>query len=120
MAANYEISRFDLTPYQEGNLAAIDFDVEDTFPMINISDITLSVIKPASNAAFIRKSKSEGDITTTQLEDGYWNMCIEIQPEDTVGYPGTHLYEIDFLNLEGKSIATMKGAFIIEKQYNLS
>lgn len=120
MSANYDISKFDLSAYQEGNLAAIDFDIEDTFPLLNLSDITLSVIKPASNAVFIRKSRSEGKIVTTQLQDGYWNLLIDIEPEDTAGNAGSHIYEIDFINLEGKSIATIKGDFIVEKQYNNS
>ena len=111
--ATYEKLIYNIPPYQEGNLQDFEFDLDDAFPITDVSDITFQVRTIPSEQAIISKKKSLSEITLTDR-----TVKITFVPADTTGNAGKHEYEIDFLNVSNQPFATIGGAFIVNKQVN--
>lgn len=112
--ATYDKYTLNLGPYQEGNLADIEIDMDDSFPMTGV-DMTFEV-RDAANKLIIRKTNDagEGIVITDQ------NIVITIDAADTKRRSGKYNYEIDFLNGDGDPFATIGGTFTIAKEVNVS
>ena len=111
--ATYEKLIYDIPPYQEGNLADFEFDLDDNFPIGDVSEITFQVRTVPDNAVVMSKKKSQSEITLNTR-----TVKIEFLPADTTGKAGKHVYEVDFVNTTNQPFATIGGSFIIEKQVN--
>lgn len=109
--ATYEKYVLNLGPYQEGNLADIELEMDDSFSMTNVS-VTFQV-RDSSEKLIIDKKSSDGDITISGQD-----ITIPLLPEDTRRKSGKYNYEIDFLNDSDQPFATIGGTFIISKEVN--
>lgn len=107
----YEKCKLDLGPYQEGNLASIDLEMDETFPMEGVG-VTLQV-KDSEGTVIIEKSSYEDDITIAGQD-----ITIPLLPGDTETLAGRHKYEIDFINASNQPFATIGGIFIVEPEIN--
>lgn len=112
--STYDKYNLNLGPYQEGNVADIDLDMDESFPMAGVS-VTFEVRDPAGRL-IIRKTSDTGDgiVITGQ------NILITLLSEDTRRRAGKYDYEIDFLNLAGDPFATIGGCFTISREVNQS
>ena len=108
----YDKIYYDIPPYQEGNLQSFEFDVDASFDMSQVGDITLEV-RTTSGRAMIEKSESSGTI----VRNGQ-NVLIPFLPVDTKGRAGSYFYEIDFKNVSGQPFVTMGGKFVINPEIN--
>lgn len=108
----YDKIYFDIPPYQEGNLQGFEFDVDASFDMTQVGDITLEV-RTTSGRAIIQKSEANGTITRNGQ-----TVSITFLPADTKGRAGSYFYEIDFKNLSGQPFVTMGGKFIVNPEIN--
>ena len=112
--STYDKYTLNLGPYQEGNVADIELDMDASFPMTGIG-VTFEV-RDTGNRLIIRKTSETGEgITITDQ-----NIVIAIAAEDTKKRSGKFLYEIDFLNGDGNPFATIGGTFTISKEVNVS
>lgn len=109
----YEKCRYDIPPYQEGNVCDFEFDVDENFPIDQVSDITLQVRDSKGYIVIEKKKLSEGTILLSDR-----TVHIDFLPADTLNRSGQHQYEIDFINLQNQPFATMGGSFTINKQVN--
>lgn len=109
----YEKYILPLGPYQEGNLASVDLEMDASFPLNGVG-VSLQV-RDTRGRLLVSKSTLEG---TIQVEGA--RVFIALLPEDTRGRAGKHLYEIDFINLSGQPFATIGGGFEIQPEINKS
>ena len=114
--ATYEKYKHDIVRH-EGNLADIVVDLEG---IEEIGGITIQVRKNDARKTLIFEkstldSETSGDIIVNSEGTGF---TIVLNPEDTKGYPGNHLYEIDILNNDHKPFLTIGGIFRIEPEIN--
>ena len=110
--ATYEKYELALGPYQEGNLADIELEMDSLFPMTDVN-VTMQVRDSAGNV-IIAKSSYEQD----EIDISGQDITITLLPEDTTGHPGLHDYEIDFLNDDDEPFATIGGKFYISPEVN--
>ena len=110
--ATYDKLTYNIPAYQEGNISDFEFEMDDNFPIDQVSDITFQVRDNWGNIR-LSNSISEG---TIQLSSRM--VTIPFEENDTNGKSGNHVYEIDFKNLLGKPFATIGGSFTINKQIN--
>jgi hypothetical protein len=106
----YDKFPYNIPAYQEGNQQDFEFDLDENFPIDQVSDITFQV-KSDRAQTLISLKKSTGGI----LQDNRY-IRIPFEPADTKGRVGVHMYEIDFINLQGKPFATIGGTFTINKE----
>lgn len=111
--ATYDKLIYDIPAYQEGNLQDFEFDLDENFPIGDVSEITFQVRTVPSDAVVMSKKKSENGITITGR-----TVKVVFEPSDTTGKAGNHVYEMDFINLTSKPFATIGGSFIVNKQVN--
>lgn len=111
--ATYDKLVYNIPPYQEGNLQDFEFDLDESFPVEDIDEITFQARSVPGDVALISKKLSLGEITVTSRA-----VKITFLPADTVGKYGKHAYEIDFVNASSQPFATIGGTFIINKQIN--
>lgn len=110
----YDKYTLNLGPYQEGNVADIELDMDVSFPMTGI-DVTFEV-RDTANKLIIRKtSEVGGGITITGQ-----NIVITIDATDTKKRSGKYNYEIDFLNAGDDPFATIGGTFTVSREVNVS
>lgn len=109
--ATYQPYKLDLGPYQEGNKADIELEMDENFPMAGV-EVTFQV-RTVGDTKIIEKKSTEGDIAI----DGQ-NIAIPLEPADTRRKPGKHNYEIDFIDSEGDPFATIYGVIEIRKEVN--
>lgn len=109
--ATYEKCTLNLGPYQEGNLADIELEMDSSFPMTGVS-VTFQV-RDSSDRLLIDKSSSDGDITIAEQD-----ITIPLLVTDTKRRSGKHNYEIDFIDINGNPFATIGGTFTIAKEVN--
>ena len=107
----YEKYTLNLGPYQEGNLADIELDMDESFPMAAVS-VTFQV-RDSGDRLLIEKTSDDGDIVILDQ-----NITIPLLPEDTAKRNGRHNYEIDFIDANGDPFATIGGTFTIAKEVN--
>lgn len=110
--ATYDKCKYDIPAYQEGNEADFEFELDENFPIDRVLDVTFQVKKP-DGVSLLEKRFSAGTIEMTGRV-----VRIPFSPADTTGKVGSHLYEIDFINLEGNPFATIGGAFVVNRQVN--
>jgi hypothetical protein len=112
--ATYDKYTLNMGPYQEGNVADIELDMDASFPMTGV-DVTFEV-RDSGNRLVIRKTSSAGGgiVITGQ------NIVISIDAADTKRRSGKYNYEIDFINADGYPFATIGGTFTINKEVNVS
>jgi len=108
----YDKLNYNIPAYQEGNVQDFEFDMDENFPISDVSDITFQA-RNIKGELLISKKKSSNEIT---LNDRV--VRIPFSPAETKGKVGSHVYEIDFLNLEGEPFATIGGAFIVNREVN--
>jgi hypothetical protein len=112
--SSYDKYILNLGPYQEGNVADIELDMDEGFPMDGIR-VTFEVRDPAGRLVIQKRSDfGEGIIIN------YRNILITLLSSDTRRRAGKYDYEIDFLNLEGDPFATIGGSFTISREVNQS
>lgn len=111
--ATYDKLTYNIPPYQEGNLQDFEFDLDESFPVADVSDITFQARTVPGDVALISKKKSLSEITLTGR-----TVKVTFLPADTTGKAGKHAYEIDFVNASSQPFATIGGTFIINKQVN--
>jgi hypothetical protein len=107
----YEKYTLNLGPYQEGNLADIELDMDESFPMAAVS-VTFQV-RDSGDRLLIEKTSDDGDIVITGQ-----NIVIPLPASEMAKRNGTHNYEIDFINSDGDPFATIGGTFKIGKETN--
>lgn len=110
--ATYEKLKYDIPPYQEGNQSDFVIELDDNFPLDEVSDITFQV-KKTSGSTIMSKTKNEGSIALSGRI-----VTILINAEDTIGNVGTHVYEVDFKNMNHVPFITLGGTLTINKQIN--
>jgi len=110
----YDKYTLNLGPYQEGNVADIELDMDVSFPMTGI-DVTFEV-RDTANKLIIRKTSEVGGGITIAGQ----NIVITIDATDTKKRSGKYNYEIDFLNIGDDPFATIGGTFTISKEVNIS
>lgn len=110
--ATYDKCIFNIPPYQEGNEADFEFDIDTNFPIDIVKDITFQV-KTTRGEILMSLRMSGGKIS---LNDR--TIRIPISPADTKGKSGAHAYEIDFINQQDNPFATIGGTFTINKEIN--
>lgn len=111
--ATYDKLIYNIPPYQEGNLQDFEFDLDENFPIGDVSEITFQVRTVPGDAVVMSKKKSENGITITGR-----TVRVVFEPSDTTGKAGNHVYELDFVNSSAQPFATIGGAYIISKQVN--
>lgn len=111
--ATYDKLPYNIPPYQEGNLQDFEFDLDESFPVEDIDEITFQARNVPGDVALISKKLSLGEITLTSR-----TVKITFLPADTTGKSGRHVYEVDFVNASSQPFATIGGTFIINKQIN--
>lgn len=110
--ATYEKVKYDIPPYQEGNESDFVIELDNNFPLDEVTDITFQV-KKVSGSVIMSKSKSTGSISLSGKI-----VTIPIDPSDTIGNVGTHVYEVDFKNMSHNPFITLGGTLTINKQIN--
>lgn len=110
--ATYEKFIYDIPPYQEGNEADFEFELDANFPISQVQDITFQVRDIKMNELISLKRSTTGIALTGRV------VSIKLLPADTTGRTGTHVYEIDFINANGNPFATIGGSFTINRQIN--
>ena len=110
--ATYEKYELALGPYQEGNLADIELEMDALFPMTDVN-VTMQVRDSSGNVIIAKSSYEEDEIDITGQD-----ITITLDPDDTKGHPGLHDYEIDFLNDEDEPFATIGGKFTVSPEVN--
>ena len=110
--ATYDKLTYNIPPYQEGNVVDLVFDMDDNFPLNEVSDITFQ-IRTQRGEIVMSKLKSLNQINLTGR-----TITILFAPSETKDKSGSHVYEIDFKNLIGEPFATIGGTFIINKEIN--
>jgi hypothetical protein len=108
--ATYDKFPYNIPAYQEGNQQDFEFDLDENFPIDQVSDITFQA-KNERGSLLISKQLSAGEITLTDR-----TVRVPFPPSDTKNKVGVHMYEIDFKNLQGKPFATIGGTFTINKE----
>lgn len=109
----YETLIRNLEPFQQGNLASIEWEFDANFPLTEISEINMIIADAKSGEVKITKKLSDNTIEV----DGQV-MIVTLEPEDTKEISGNHIYECDFVNLDDKPFATIKGGFVITPEIN--
>lgn len=110
--ATYEKLIYDNPPYQEGNEADMELEMEAAFPADLVVDITFQV-RSGTGDILISKRLS---LNTIALVNRI--ITIPFPPDDTKGKAGNHGYEIDFINQAGSPFITIGGKFPISKEVN--
>ena len=111
--ATFDKCFYDIPPYQEGNECDFEIGLADNFPLDRVSDITFQAKRPTGSVIMGNKKLSSGEITLTER-----TVKITFLPADTIGKAGTHIYELEFKNIEGNPFITMGGTLIINRQIN--
>jgi hypothetical protein len=112
--ATYDKLIYDIPPYQEGNEADFEFELDENFPIDQVSDITFQVMSLNNTSLMaIKKTDVNSKLTVTGRV-----VTIKFLPADTIGKEGKHKYEIDFINPNGNPFATIGGAFTVNAQIN--
>lgn len=109
--ATFEPYRLDIGPYQEGNKADWEIEMEANFPMSGTT-VTFQA-RSTDNRLLISKRSADGGIAI----DGR-KITVLLDPADTVRKSGKHNYELDFINSDGDPFATIYGVMDIRKQIN--
>ena len=110
--ATYDKLTYSIPPYQEGNVVDFVFDLDDNFPVDQVSDITFQV-RGQRGEIIMSKLKSLNQLSLVGR-----TVTILFAPSETKDKSGSHVYEIDFKNLVGEPFATIGGSFIINKEIN--
>lgn len=111
----YETLIRNLEPFQQGNLASIEWEFDANFPLTDVSEINMVIADAKTGAVVLTKKLSDNTIEVVdQL------LTIILEPEDTKEISGNHIYECDFVNLDDKPFATIKGGFVITPEINLT
>ena len=111
--ATYDKLIYNIPAYQEGNLQDFEFDLDENFPIGDVSEITFQVRTVPGDAVVMSKKKSQNEITLTNR-----TIKVEFLPADTTGKAGNHVYELDFVSATNQPFATIGGSFIVNKQVN--
>lgn len=111
--ATYDKAIYNIPPYQEGNKADFEFDVEENFPIAEVNEISFQVRDSSGRQLIPEKLLSTGGIT----KNGY-TITIPFSAQEMTGIVGKHQYEIDFINANNEPFATIGGAFIVNRQVN--
>lgn len=112
--STYNKYTLNLGPYQEGNIADIELDMDESFPMDG-TGVTFEVRDP-SGRLIIRKSSNPGEGIAINGR----NVLIALLSADTRRRAGKYDYEIDFLNVASDPFATIGGTFTIGREVNQS
>jgi hypothetical protein len=119
--ATYDKLIKDLDPFQEGNDADIEIELDSNFPIDDVSDITFQA-KKADGTIVMQDVKNGGTITLTDdfndEGDPIKLLRVPIPASSTIGKIGESAYEIDVKNIAGNPFITIGGKFIISKQIN--
>lgn len=111
--ATYDKCIYNLPAYQEGNEADFEFDLEDNFPLEDVSDISFQVRNGKGRLIMPEKTLLTNTLTLTAR-----TVRIPFSASEMKGNADKHTYEIDFLNHEGHPFATIGGAFPINAEIN--
>jgi len=111
--ATYDKCIFHIPAYQEGNDADFEFDLDDNFPLEEVSNISFQARNGKGHLIMPEKTLLA---TTIILNDR--TVIIPFSADEMKGIAGNHDYEIDFLNILGKPFATIGGAFPINREIN--
>ena len=111
--ATYDKLILNLAAYQEGNEADFEFDLDDNFPIDQLSDISFQARDVKGILIMPEKTLKTNTLTLTVR-----TVLIPFTAEHMKGKRGVHQYEIDFLNLFGKPFATIGGAFPVNAEIN--
>jgi hypothetical protein len=112
--STYDKYILNLGNYQEGNVADIELDMDDNFPMDGVK-VTFEVRDMAGRLVIQKRSNPGDGITITGQ-----NILITLLSADTRRRAGKYDYEIDFLNLASDPFATIGGSFTISREVNQS
>ncbi len=114
--ATYDKYTYDIPPYQQGNVADFEFDLDSNFPLSSVSDISFQLRKSQGSTKELiipEKLKSTGGITLVSR-----TVNIPFTAAEMKEHYGVFYYEIDFINLTGDPFITIGGTFTIEKETN--
>lgn len=114
--ATYDKLIYDIPAYQEGNEADFEFDLDDAFPIGDVTDITFQVRNSAGEIIITKMKSVNSAITLTDR-----TVKIPFTPADTKEKSGKYQYEIDFVKtVSGVAtpFATIGGTFTINAEIN--
>ncbi len=111
--ATYDKLIYNLPAYQEGNEADFEFDLDENFPIEQLSDISFQARNSRGHLIMPEKTLATNTITLSER-----TVRVPFSAEEMKGKSGTHQYEIDFLNLMGKPFATIGGIFPVNAEIN--
>lgn len=111
--ATYDKLIYNIAPYQEGNEADLEFELDSNFPIANVGNVTFQARNTAGRLIMPEKDVASGEITLTGRV-----VYIPFTAAEMRNIAGVHKYEIDFINLQGKPFATIGGSFTVNAQIN--
>ena len=111
--ATYDKYIYNLAPYQEGNEADFEFELDENFPLEEVGDISFQARNPKGRLIMPEKTLLTNTLTLTARV-----VNIPFSADEMKGIADKHQYEIDFLNLQGKPFITIGGVLPINAEIN--
>lgn len=106
--AYFESGTQSLGPFQQGNLADVEVELDTNFPMTGVT-VTFQVWTVGGLLIINKTSANQGIIVNGQY------VRVPLEPA-VMNRIGKHQYEMNFLDVQQQSFATINGAFEIKNK----